>query len=164
MVALALPHTPETAGLLSRARLERMKPGAVLLNAGRGSAVDCAALAELLTQGRLLGAGMDVTDPEPLPPEHPLWDTPGALITPHTAGGYNHMELTLERIRALFLDNLRRYTASPCATACADWPGPASTASFPRLWYILLQRRICHATDDSRAAAADPAAPVGRRR
>lgn len=111
VVALALPHTPETAGLLSRARLERMKPGAVLLNAGRGSAVDCAALAELLAQGRLLGAGMDVTDPEPLPPEHPLWDAPGALITPHTAGGYNHMELTLEHIRALFLDNLRRYTA-----------------------------------------------------
>lgn len=61
--------------------------------------------------GHLLGAGLDVTDPEPLPPDHPLWDAPNVLITPHTAGGYNHMQLTLDRIRALFLDNLKRYVA-----------------------------------------------------
>ena len=111
VVALALPHAPETVRLLDRRRLMRMKPRAVLLNAGRGSAVDCAALAELLSAGHLLGAGLDVTDPEPLPPDHPLWDAPNVLITPHTAGGYNHMQLTLDRIRALFLDNLKRYVA-----------------------------------------------------
>lgn len=109
VVALALPHTPETAGLMSKARLLAMRPGAVLLNAGRGSAVDCTALAEVLCSGRLLGAGLDVTDPEPLPPGHPLWEAPSLLLTPHTAGGYNHMEATLERIKAIFLDNLRRY-------------------------------------------------------
>ena len=108
-VALVLPHTPETAGLMTRARLLAMKPGAVLLNAGRGTAVDCAALAEVLHAGHLLGAGLDVTDPEPLPPGHPLWTAPGALITPHVAGGYGHMAVTLARIKALFLDNLSRY-------------------------------------------------------
>ena len=82
---------------------------AVLLNAGRGSAVDCAALAEVLSDGHLLGAGMDVTAPEPLPPEHPLWDAPRALITPHTAGGYDHMALTLDNLASLFLDNLNRW-------------------------------------------------------
>lgn len=109
VVALALPHDAETAGLLDRRRLLLMKPDAVLLNAGRGSAIDCAALAEVLDQGHLWGAGLDVTDPEPLPPEHPLWDAPGALITPHTAGGYDHMQITLDRLQALFLDNLDRF-------------------------------------------------------
>ena len=109
VVALVLPHTPETAGLMTRARLLAIKPGAVLLNAGRGTAVDCAALAEVLHAGHLLGAGLDVTDPEPLPPGHPQWTAPGALITPHVAGGYGHMAVTLARIKALFLDNLSRY-------------------------------------------------------
>ena len=109
VVALALPHNAETAGLLDRRRLLLMKPDAVLLNAGRGSAVDCAALAEVLSQGHLLGAGMDVTDPEPLPPDHPLWSAPRTLITPHTAGGYNHMEVTLDSLAELFLDNLSRF-------------------------------------------------------
>ena len=109
VVALVFPHTADTAGLMDRRRLLRMKPDAVLLNAGRGSAVDCAALAEVLSSGHLLGAWMDVTSPEPLTADHPLWDAPRALITPHTAGGYNHMEATLERIKAIFLDNLRRY-------------------------------------------------------
>lgn len=86
VVALALPHTPETAGLMSKARLLAMRPGAVLLNAGRGSAVDCTALAEVLCSGRLLGAGLDVTDPEPLPPGHPLWEAP-ASSSPHTPPG-----------------------------------------------------------------------------
>ena len=111
VVALALPHNADTAGLMDRRRLLLMKPDAVLLNAGRGSAVDCAALAEVLSEGHLLGAGMDVTSPEPLPPDHPLWDAPRALITPHTAGGYDHMALTLDNLAALFLDNLNRWLA-----------------------------------------------------
>ena len=109
VVALVLPHTAETAGLMDRRRLLSLRPDAVLLNAGRGTAVDCAALAEVLSSGRLLGAALDVTDPEPLPPDHPLWDAPRVLITPHTAGGYDHMDLTLSNLSALFLDNLRRW-------------------------------------------------------
>ncbi len=95
---------------MSKARLLAMRPGAVLLNAGRGSAVDCTALAEVLCSGRLLGAGLDVTDPDTLPPRTPPLG--GPQPPPHpplTAGGYNHMEATLERIKAIFLDNLRRY-------------------------------------------------------
>ena len=111
VVALALPHTADTAGLMDRRRLLLMKPDAVLLNAGRGSAVDCDALAQVLSEGHLLGAGMDVTSPEPLPPGHPLWEAPRALITPHSAGGYNHMQVTLDNIAALFLDNLNRWLA-----------------------------------------------------
>lgn len=109
VVALVLPHTAETAGLMDRRRLLSLRPDAVLLNAGRGTAVDCAALAEVLSSGRLLGAALDVTDPEPLPPDHPLWDAPRVLITPHTAGGYDHMALTLSNLSALFLDNLKRW-------------------------------------------------------
>lgn len=111
VVALALPHSPETSGLLDEARLSHMKQDAVLLNAGRGTAVDCAALARVLSSGHLLGAGLDVTSPEPLPADHPLWDAPRAFITPHTAGGYDHMELTLDLIKGVFLDNLKRYLA-----------------------------------------------------
>ena len=111
VVALILPHNAGTAGLMNRERLEAMRPDAVLLNAGRGPAVDCAALAEVLSAGRLLGAGLDVTCPEPLPPDHPLWTAPRALITPHTAGGYDHMALTLDNLAALFRDNLARWTA-----------------------------------------------------
>ena len=108
VVALALPQSPKTVGLFGRERLLRLKEDAILLNGGRGSAVDCAALAEVLESGRLWGAGLDVTDPEPLPPEHPLWRQPRALITPHTAGG-DHLPDTARRIAAIALDNLRRY-------------------------------------------------------
>ncbi len=81
VVALTLPQTPGTVRLFDKARLLRMKGDAILLNGGRGSCVDGQALAEVLADGRLWGAGLDVTDPEPLPPEHPLWRQPRALIT-----------------------------------------------------------------------------------
>lgn len=108
VVALTLPQSPETAGLFGRERLLRLKEDAILLNGGRGSVVDCAALAEVLESGRLWGAGLDVTDPEPLSPEHPLWRQPRALITPHAAGG-DHLPDTARRIAAIALDNLGRY-------------------------------------------------------
>lgn len=109
VVALCLPGTPETAGMMNARRLARMKPGAILLNVGRGSAVDTGALNRLLRSGHLAGAGLDVTDPEPLPPDHPLWSAPGALITPHISG-YYHYEGTRARILALAEENLRRYS------------------------------------------------------
>ena len=110
VVALTLPQTPGTVRLFDKARLLRMKGDAILLNGGRGSCVDGQALAEVLADDRLWGAGLDVTDPEPLPPEHPLWRQPKALITPHTAGG-NHLADTERRIARIALDNLRRYLA-----------------------------------------------------
>ena len=110
VVALALPHSPQTAGMLDRRRLARMKDGAILINAGRGSAVDQEALAEAMRAGKLWGAALDVTGPEPLPPDSPLWDIPNLLLTPHVAGGMR-LEITRRRCVELAQENLRRYLA-----------------------------------------------------
>lgn len=80
-----LPHTPDTAGLLSRARLNQLPRGAAIVNTGRGSLIDDAALIELLDSGHLRGAFLDVTAIEPLPAEHRLWRHPAVRITPHIA-------------------------------------------------------------------------------
>ncbi len=110
IVVGALPSTPDTRGLLDRRRLELLKPTAVVINVGRGNLIDCDALAELLQAGRLLGAGLDVTQPEPLPPTHPLWGCKNALITPHITGGsFGHLAATEEFIFQLVRENLVRY-------------------------------------------------------
>lgn len=85
VVVLVVPHTPQTTGMVDAAFLAAMPDGAVLVNAARGALVDTGALLAELTSGRLRAA-LDVTDPEPLPPEHPLWRAPNVLITPHIAG------------------------------------------------------------------------------
>lgn len=108
VVALSLPGNAATRHVLNRERIAAMKKTAVVINVGRGSAIDTQALCDALYEGRLAGAALDVTDPEPLPPEHPLWDAPGALITPHISGGYSLPE-TLEQIVGLFAENLLRY-------------------------------------------------------
>jgi phosphoglycerate dehydrogenase-like enzyme len=84
-VVLLLPSTPATDGIFDRAALERMKPGALLVNAGRGATVDTEALVDVVAKGKIRAA-LDVTDPEPLPEGHPLWSLPGVLLTPHLAG------------------------------------------------------------------------------
>lgn len=84
-VVLVVPLTDATRGLVDAAFLARMKDGAVLVNAARGAVVDTGALLVELRSGRLV-AGLDVTDPEPLPDDHPLWDAPGLLLTPHVGG------------------------------------------------------------------------------
>ncbi len=85
-VSLHLPLTPETRGLIGRAALKRFSPGAILINVARGAIVDTDALVDALRAGRLGGAGLDVVDPAPLPPGHPLWEMPQVMITSHTAG------------------------------------------------------------------------------
>jgi phosphoglycerate dehydrogenase-like enzyme len=103
-----LPGAPETNGFFSAARLGAMKPGSVFLNIGRGTTVDQDALISALTGGVLAAAYLDVTEPEPLPIDHPLWTAPHCTITPHTAGGHSN---ETQRLVAHFLDNLARHDA-----------------------------------------------------
>ncbi|SMB93667.1 NAD(P)-dependent oxidoreductase [Deinococcus hopiensis] len=84
-VVLLLPSTPETRGIVNAEVLARLKPGAWLSNQGRGNLLNTDALLAALDNGHLSGAVLDVTDPEPLPPGHPLWERPNVLITPHVA-------------------------------------------------------------------------------
>ncbi|MFZ2113382.1 MAG: 2-hydroxyacid dehydrogenase [Solirubrobacteraceae bacterium] len=105
IVVVLLPLTPATEGLLDREMLGRMRPGALLVNAARGPIVDTDALLDLLLAARIRAA-LDVTEPEPLPAEHPLWDAPGLLITPHFAGDTRGAE---RRAFALVGEQVRRY-------------------------------------------------------
>ena len=110
VVALALPHSPQTAGLMNGSRIARMKDDAILINAGRGSVLDQDALAKAMAAGKLWGAALDVTVPEPLPADSPLWGLPNLLITPHVAGGMR-LEITRRRCVEMAQENLRRYLA-----------------------------------------------------
>ena len=110
IVALALPNTPQTCGLFGKERLSRMKKGSILLNVGRGTTVDTEALYDALQNGPMMGAALDVTDPEPLPPGDPLWKCENLLLTPHIAGDY-HLQETLDYIVALFIRNLENFAA-----------------------------------------------------
>jgi len=101
-----LPANEVTRNFLSDARLGLLKPGAIVYNIGRGMTVDQTALSTALHEGRIAAAYLDVTDPEPLPPDHPLWTTPNCFITPHTGGGHSNEK---ERQLRHFLDNLRRF-------------------------------------------------------
>lgn len=107
-VANCLPLTRETAGLFGEAAFAAMRPGAIFVNVGRGRTVDTEALTRALTSGHLGGAGLDVTDPEPLPAEHPLRVFPRVILTPHMAGV---SPKTAERRLKLFEDLLARYLA-----------------------------------------------------
>lgn len=83
IVSLHVPLTPKTHGLIGKDALDKLKLGAILINTARGSVVDNVALAEALQSGKLGGAGMDVYDPEPLPPDHPLLSAPNSILIPH---------------------------------------------------------------------------------
>lgn len=108
VVALCLPGNASTYHILNRERISLLKPDAIVLNVGRGTAIDTEALCEALYAGKLAGAALDVTDPEPLPENHPLWNAPGVLITPHISGGYSLPE-TQEQISRIFAENLARF-------------------------------------------------------
>ncbi|MHB8635442.1 MAG: D-2-hydroxyacid dehydrogenase [Fimbriimonadaceae bacterium] len=107
-VVNVLPSSPSTDGLVDSACFAAMKAGAVFYNVGRGATVNQSALIGALTSGRLGAAYLDVTDPEPLPPEHALWAAPNCFITPHVAGGMQDEDAHLVRH---FLMNLRRFEA-----------------------------------------------------
>ena len=110
VVALCLPHNAQSAGLMDERRIALMKDDAILVNAGRGSALDQEALVRAMRGGKLWGAALDVTVPEPLPADSPLWDIPNLLLTPHEAGGMR-LEITRQRCVEIALENLRRYLA-----------------------------------------------------
>jgi phosphoglycerate dehydrogenase-like enzyme len=107
VVVLTLPLTEDTRGIVDAAFLARMRDGALLVNVGRGALVDTAALVAELGTGRLRAA-LDVTDPEPPPPGHPLWSAPGLLISPHVGGNTSAF---LPRAMRLLRDQLERYAA-----------------------------------------------------
>lgn len=108
VVVLALSLTAETTGLIDRRRLDLLAPGAALVNVARGQHVVTDDLIPALDEGPLASVGLDVTDPEPLPAGHPLWDRPDVIITPHTA---NTPEMAFPLLSALVTDNVRRYAA-----------------------------------------------------
>jgi phosphoglycerate dehydrogenase-like enzyme len=105
VVIVLLPATPETVGLIGKQRLATLKTGALLVNAGRGTVVDMEALIDELEAGRL-NAALDVFDPEPLPPESPLWKLHDVLLTPHVAGDSPAAD---QRVYELVGDQIRRH-------------------------------------------------------
>jgi phosphoglycerate dehydrogenase-like enzyme len=107
VLVVALPHTEETTGVVDAALLSRLPDGAVVVNIARGAIVDTDALTAEVAAGRLR-AGLDVTEPEPLPHDHPLWELPGVLITPHVGGGAAGWE---DRAARLVRTQLQRLAA-----------------------------------------------------
>ncbi|OPJ64442.1 D-2-hydroxyacid dehydrogenase [Clostridium oryzae] len=108
IVALCLPGTKTTYHLFTRDRFNLMKKDAVILNVGRGSLICSEDLCDALENRIISGAGLDVTEQEPLPAEHRLWDTPGVVITPHISG-YYHLPETLRRIVNISIENLEHF-------------------------------------------------------
>jgi phosphoglycerate dehydrogenase-like enzyme len=107
-VVISLPLTPETKGLIGEEELRAMKPNAYLVNISRGEIVDEPVLIEALQESWIAGAGLDVFQEEPLPPDSPLYDLDNVILSPHVAGFSPHYD---ERASDLFAENLRRYLA-----------------------------------------------------
>lgn len=108
IAALSLPETPLTQKILNGETLALMKKNSVIVNVGRGSAIDTEALCDALENGHIHGAALDVTDPEPLPPDHRLWKLKNAVITPHVSNGYS-LKQTQESIVRISGENLKAY-------------------------------------------------------
>lgn len=107
-VVLSMPLTAETRGLFGAAALAKMKPTARLVNVGRGAVVDEAALVDALRSRRIAGAALDVFTGEPLPADHPFWDLPGVIVSPHMSGDFVGWPAA---VSALFVENFRRWRA-----------------------------------------------------
>ena len=110
VVASVLPSTDQTRGLANKDFFAAMKPGSYFVNAGRGDLVVSEDLYEALRSNHLAGAALDVTNPEPLPADHMLWQEPNALITPHVAGFW-HLQATTDNVVAICKENLIRHIA-----------------------------------------------------
>ena len=109
LLAMSLPSTPETKGILSRERITLLPQGAYIVNVGRGSAIDEAALADSLESEHLAGAALDVFQTEPLPADNRLWKTKNILITPHVAGNMT-LAHTRDKNVSMFLEDLQNFT------------------------------------------------------
>ena len=120
VLALSVPGTKDTAGLIGRSQLAKMKQDAVIINAGRGSAIDTEALCDALESGALAGAALDVIDQEPLPSGHRLWKLENAVITPHVAG-WRYMIETGQYIMKLNLKNARRFVSGESPESLVDF-------------------------------------------
>ncbi len=116
-VVLAAALTAETRGLFDGPMLARMKPNAWLVNVARGAMVDTDALVDALRSGRIGGAALDVTDPEPLPDGHPLWDLPNVIVTPHVA---NTWDMALPELRGVVERNVARFAAGETLEGIVD--------------------------------------------
>ena len=110
ILVMAMPSTPETVGFMTRERIALLPSTSILVNVGRGSAVDQEALMDALNSGKLAGAALDVMTPEPLPKEHPLWDTKNLLLTPHVAGNMT-LGYTCDKTVSLFCGDLENYAS-----------------------------------------------------
>ena len=108
-VVLTIPHTPQTEGLFDSSKFSLMKDSGIFINIGRGMTTKLDDLNAALRSGAIGGAGLDVYEIEPLPADHPLWDAPNTILTPHTAAvGGRHLE---ERRFEIVLENFRRFSA-----------------------------------------------------
>lgn len=117
VVVNATPLTPDTRGMFDAAFFRAMKPSSYFINIGRGASVVTDDLVAALRDGTLAGAGLDVTDPEPLPAGHPLWSLPNALLLPHVAAGSDYL---LTRALMLAGENIRRYAAGDALLSVVD--------------------------------------------
>lgn len=108
VLIMSLPGTPETVHILNRARIALLPPEACVINVGRGTAIEQEPLIEALNGGRLAGAALDVMDPEPLPPDHPLWSARNLILTPHVSGNMT-LGYTCDANVELFCADLLRY-------------------------------------------------------
>jgi D-2-hydroxyacid dehydrogenase (NADP+) len=106
VIVSAAPHTKDSEGMFGAKQFGRMKKGAYFINVSRGKLVKTDDLVEALKSGHLAGAGLDVTDPEPLPPDHELWTLPNVIITSHISGASQHSYV---RMQEVFTDNVSRY-------------------------------------------------------
>jgi phosphoglycerate dehydrogenase-like enzyme len=106
VLVCAAPHTEQSNRMLNESVFRAMKRTSYFINMSRGTLVDTPALVRALKEGWIAGAGLDVTDPEPLPPDHPLWTAGNVIITSHTSG---HSDESIERAHDLFCENVRRY-------------------------------------------------------
>ena len=111
------PLTDKTRGMFNTTFFDAMKPEAFFISVGRGGSTVTDDLVNALQQGSIAGAGLDVTDPEPLPEGHPLWSMPRVIISPHTAG---RSDQTINRLSLMVRENLRRYVAGEPMLSVVD--------------------------------------------